>query len=146
LRRTEQRSVILEELRLSSDHPGADEIYRRVRRRLPRISLGTVYRNLERLASQGLIRKLDYGGGQRHFDGQSRPHGHFRCSRCGRIEDLPFSVPLPELDPGHPWVRERTIQGGRVDYHGLCPGCRAAESGPPGSAKGGAETHETSGA
>ena len=62
LRMTQQRQVILEELRLCRSHPTADELYSRVRRRLPRISLGTVYRNLETLAERGLIRKMEVGG------------------------------------------------------------------------------------
>ncbi len=59
-RRTLQREIILEELNRVPDHPTADQIYERVRRRLPRISLGTVYRNLELLAAQGVIQKLEW--------------------------------------------------------------------------------------
>ena len=56
-RMTTQRRVILDELRSTGSHPTADQLYERVRRRLPRISLGTVYRNLEILAGQGVIQK-----------------------------------------------------------------------------------------
>jgi Fur family ferric uptake transcriptional regulator len=128
LRRTEQRSVILEELRRRPDHPGADEIYLRVRERLPRISLSTVYRNLELLASEGLVQKIQFGGGQKRFDPVVQLHSHFHCTACGDLEDLPFPVELPELDPAHPWVRAREIHGGWPDYYGLCPRCAAASS------------------
>jgi len=79
LRITRQRRVILEELQRTKSHPTADELYRKVRRRLPRISLGTVYRNLELLSRSGLIRKLEIGGGKMRFDGIVEPHYHIHC-------------------------------------------------------------------
>ena len=124
MRKTEQRTVILDELRKCRNHPGADEVYARVRGRLPRISLATVYRNLELMASKGLIRRLDPGAGSRRFDPVVQTHGHFRCTACGRLEDLPFALELPRPDRRSPWVRERVIQGGQAEYYGLCPGCR----------------------
>jgi Fur family ferric uptake transcriptional regulator len=98
-------------------------VYLRVRERLPRISLGTVYRNLELMASRGMIRRLHSSSGQRRFDPIADPHCHFRCSGCGRIEDIPLAVEVPELDPKHPWVQAREIQGARPEYYGLCPAC-----------------------
>jgi len=124
VRKTEQRAVILDELRKCRNHPGADELYARVRGRLPRISLATVYRNLELMAARGLIRRLDPAAGSRRFDPVPDDHGHFRCTSCGRMEDLPFPLELPRPDPRHPWVRQRLIQGGQAEYFGLCPGCR----------------------
>jgi Fur family ferric uptake transcriptional regulator len=123
LRKTEQRTVILEELRLCRNHPGADEVYLRVRERLPHISLGTVYRNLELMASRGMIRRLDTSSGQKRFDPITEQHCHFRCNACGNIEDIPFAVEFPQLDPRHPWVQERKILGARPEYFGLCPAC-----------------------
>jgi Fur family ferric uptake transcriptional regulator len=66
---TRQRKVILEEIRKTDSHPTADELYQRVRQRLPHVSLGTIYRNLETLAASGLIQKLEMGGSQKRFDG-----------------------------------------------------------------------------
>ena len=125
LRKTEQRSVILDELRLCTNHPGADEVYLRVKRRLPRISLGTVYRNLDLMASQCIIRRLDPNAAQKRFDPITEQHCHFHCKACGKIEDIPFAVEFPRLDPNHPWVRERKIQGAQPEYFGLCPECLA---------------------
>jgi Fur family ferric uptake transcriptional regulator len=67
---TRQRKVILEELRNVDTHPSADEIYEMVRKRLPHISLGTVYRNLEILSETGAIQKLELGCAQKKFDGK----------------------------------------------------------------------------
>jgi len=124
VRNTEQRAVILEELRKCRNHPGADELYARVRRRLPRISLATVYRNLELMAAGGLIQRLDTGVGFRRYDPDIGPHGHFRCTYCGGVEDLPFALEMPPLKRRHPWVRARVFQGAQVEFFGLCPGCR----------------------
>jgi len=73
---TPQRKVILEEVCKEGEHLTADEIYDRVRKRLPRISMGTVYRNLDLMASQGLIRKLQPDYPQMRFDGNTRDHYH----------------------------------------------------------------------
>jgi len=86
---TKQRRVILDELRKLKSHPSADELYRRVRRFLPRISLGTVYRNLEVLSQQGVVQKVELGGPQRRYDGDATTHYHVRCVECGRVEDAP---------------------------------------------------------
>ena len=68
-RNTRQREVILEELRKLRSHPTAPVLYEIVRRRLPRISLGTVYRNLELLAKSGVVRKLELSDSEARFDG-----------------------------------------------------------------------------
>ncbi|MBN2554044.1 MAG: transcriptional repressor [Spirochaetales bacterium] len=128
MRKTEQRTVILEELRLCRNHPGAGEVYLRVRERMPRISLATVYRNLELMVAEGIIRRLAARSGQKRYDPVVERHCHFRCSACGRIEDIPFPVELPRLDPSHPWVKERRVQGARPEYYGLCPDCAGGDS------------------
>ncbi|MCJ7604005.1 MAG: transcriptional repressor, partial [Desulfobulbaceae bacterium] len=69
LRMTKQRQVILEELRKVKTHPTADDMYQMLRKKMPKISLGTVYRNLEILSESGIIQKLDVGGTQKRFDG-----------------------------------------------------------------------------
>ena len=80
--------VILDELRKVSSHPTADEVYVMVRKILPRISLGTVYRNLEILSEMGLILKLEIDGNQKHFDGNCEKHHHIRCINCNCVFDI----------------------------------------------------------
>ena len=75
-RMARQRAVILEELRKLKSHPTADELYSIVRERLPRISLGTVYRNLDFLADSGEIRRLEAAGSTKRFDGDISNHQH----------------------------------------------------------------------
>lgn len=89
---TRQRMVILDELRKLTSHPTADELYEVVRRVLPHISLGTVYRNLEILSEQGHIKKLVFNNNQKRFDGNTVRHYHVRCISCNRIIDIPPNI------------------------------------------------------
>jgi len=122
LRMTRQRRVILEELRRVTTHPSADEVYSMVRRRLPHISLGTVYRNLEILAQCGEIQKFESGGSPRRFDGNPAPHYHIRCLGCNRIADFPVEVSLDFSDGQMDWAGYR-VTGHRLEFVGYCPAC-----------------------
>ena len=121
LRMTRQRQVILEELRKVNTHPSADEVYEMVRKRLPRISLGTVYRNLEVLSESGQIKKLEPRTLKR-FDGNSSEHFHIRCIRCDRIADVPMPIDF-EIDLADMTPIEYEILGHRLEFFGLCPYC-----------------------
>ncbi len=124
-RMTNQRRVILELVRSLHTHATADEIHRRVRERMPRISLGTVYRNLELLSAQGLVKKLEHTGAQRRYDGNLNFHYHLRCVQCGRVVDAPLE-PMPQFLE---LVRSRTdfdILGYELEFQGLCPACRSS--------------------
>lgn len=125
---TRQRRVILEELRKLESHPTADEVYEIARRRLPRISLGTVYRNLEILSEYGMIRKLELGGTQKRFDGDVGGHYHVRCIRCGCIEDVHME-PLTTIENAIRRVSDYEIIGSRLEFIGVCPRCRKEAQG-----------------
>ena len=127
LRMTLQRRVILEELRKVKTHPSADEIYEIVRKRLPRISLGTVYRNLEKLSESGDIQKLEPGRSLKRFDGDPTDHCHIRCVRCDRIADAPMAPDL-EIDLARVNSTDFEIIGHRLEFLGVCPICSAKSS------------------
>ncbi len=124
MRITKQRKVILEQLKKHKDHPGADVIYSEVRKIMPKISLGTVYRNLEKLAESGSILKIESGTGHNRFDPTAEPHPHFRCLKCGKVEDIPLDINLPSLPETEEWVSERQISGATLEYYGRCSECR----------------------
>jgi Fur family ferric uptake transcriptional regulator len=119
---TRQRQIILEELRKVDTHPSADEVYETVRKRLPRISLGTVYRNLEILSELGEIQKLELGGDLKRFDRNSNKHYHIRCMNCGRVDDAPIA-PLNQVEDELYGATVYTIIGHRLEFEGLCPQC-----------------------
>lgn len=122
LRMTKQRQVILEELRSVTSHPTADDMYDMVRRRLPNVSLGTVYRNLEILAESGVVQKLDVGGTKKRFDGNVAVHYHLRCAVCGRVDDVHMD-PGVDLEAMAAAVTDFTILRHRLEFIGVCPGC-----------------------
>ena len=121
-RMTQQRKTILEVLKSTKTHPSADEIYELVKQKLPRISLGTVYRNLEVLAELGVIQVLELSGSLKRFDWDPHKHYHIRCIRCDRVENAPIA-PMQQLENK---VYESTvfeIIGHNLEFTGLCPRC-----------------------
>lgn len=122
LRMTRQRRVILEEVKKLMTHPSAEEVYETVRKRLPRIGLGTVYRNLETLSELGEITKLEFGGTIKRFDGNTEKHYHIRCSVCDRVEDAPMAL-LKNIESALAEQTEYKIIGHRLEFYGLCPEC-----------------------
>ena len=84
---THQRMVIFREVTESEEHPYVESVYKAVRKKLPTVSLDTVYRTLWMLQNLGLIDAL--GGRERlRFDGNTNPHHHFVCSECGLLRDF----------------------------------------------------------
>jgi Fur family ferric uptake transcriptional regulator len=121
---TEQRRAILEALKQVTSHPTADEVYAMVRKRLPRISLGTVYRNLEFLSDSGLIQRLCIGGSQMRFDGNANNHYHVRCVKCNRVDDVPVA-PTAEVQKAKRSLSGYEILGHRLEFVGVCPTCKS---------------------
>ena len=122
LRLTRPRRIILDVVRATDSHPTAASVYRRVRRKLPRVSLATVHRNLRRLATQGLLVERADADGTR-FDGNTRVHDHFTCVACGRIYDVPARP--------RSIVRDRMASSTgfevldyRMEFYGRCRACR----------------------
>lgn len=124
LRITKQREIILNELCSVTSHPTADTLYQMVRKHLPKISLGTVYRNLEIMSECGIIQKLDIGGTQKRFDANARVHYHVRCSKCGRIDDLDLS-PDFNVEKAASKLTPFKILRHRLEFTGLCPDCQS---------------------
>lgn len=125
MRLTNQRRIILEELKSVTTHPTADEIYGMVRQKMPRISLGTVYRNLEVLSSLGLVRKLENAAGQKRFDGDVSPHHHIRCEACGKVGDIFDAPDITRIEQG--LGTDFQITGVSLEFSGLCPQCQAGK-------------------
>lgn len=85
-RYSKQREIILTDLKNRCDHPTAEMVYESVVKKCPAISLGTVYRNLNTLAQNGQILKLNVGGAE-HFDGCTDCHYHMVCNDCKGVFD-----------------------------------------------------------
>jgi len=127
---THQRQVILEVVKNAHNHLTADEIYDRVRQTMPRVSMGTVYRNLDILASNGLIRKLEPQYSQMRFDGNTMDHYHVICMHCGKIWDAaiePSDNTIENLENALGNLTRYGIFGHKLEFLGLCPVCLAQE-------------------
>lgn len=122
MRLTTQRQIILEELEKVTSHPTANEVYDMVRRRLPRIGLGTVYRNLELMADSGIILKLEVGGTQKRFDATVEPHYHIRCSSCGKVNDIDIAV-QEQINQEAEKTSNYIILGHHIEFSGICRSC-----------------------
>ena len=125
LRLTGPRRLVLDVVRSSDAHPTAEAIHQMVRRRLPRVSLGTVYRNLRLLVAERLVKELP--GPHARFDGNLREHHHFTCLVCGRITD----VDGPLTEPHSRALMSRVASSGgfsvthhRIEFYGRCAVCR----------------------
>src|SRR5207253_897536 len=99
---TRQRIAVFDYLRSVVSHPTAEEVYIGVRRRLPKISLATVYKALEALVDSQLAEKLTSGDGPARYDCHNDAHYHFRCLDSGAVHDLPVPYDpqlIDKLDP-----------------------------------------------
>ena len=122
-RDTKQREAILNVLRGADSHPTADWVYDEVRKVIPNISKGTIYRNLKILREDRKISELNLSGTVSRYEGKQENHYHFRCEKCGMVFDLeePVNKQLDER------ISKRT--GFKVSYHqlefrGLCKDCQ----------------------
>lgn len=126
LRMTNQREIILRELKKSKRHLSADELYDIVKKFMPRISLATVYRNLEILSETGVIRKLEISGRQKRFDFDVSDHDHIFCALCHKVDNL--NIERKNVDSEHLGVDAGyAITGYRVEVIGICPECQKKE-------------------
>ena len=118
-RYSRQRERIYQAVHASQEHPSAQMVYDLLREELPRLSLGTVYRNLHQMAQEGMLQELE--GPTARFDACLAPHAHIRCTCCGRVMDLSA---LEEPAP----VRSAAEAGWQVERYslmleGICPAC-----------------------
>ncbi|HSP95765.1 MAG TPA: transcriptional repressor [Candidatus Dormibacteraeota bacterium] len=126
-RATRQLAAVYDVLVASRDHPTAEQVFRRVRDTVPRVSLGTVYRNLDKLREQGRLRVVRLASGEAHYDAMVEAHDHFVCERCHAVLDLDGA-------PAPPAVGRLRDDGCVVHWHttalyGLCGECAAEPTG-----------------
>jgi Fur family transcriptional regulator, peroxide stress response regulator len=127
LKVTPQRVCILETLRDDATHPSAEEIFRRVRGRFPKISFTTVYKTLQTLRDLGEIVEININPQRSHYDPSTGGHHHAFCLNCRNLIDVDAasSIPYPFLaNPGIPGFEVREIQ---THFIGVCSPCRARQ-------------------
>jgi Fur family transcriptional regulator, peroxide stress response regulator len=128
LKATHQRLEIFRDLAGTAEHPGAEAVYRRVKARIPALSLDTVYRTLRLLEARGVIARVASAGDRARFDANTEPHCHFVCRRCGRVLDF-FDEDLGELAAPAGAAALGAVESVRVELQGVCRDCQAAGRG-----------------
>jgi len=122
-RATIQMRRILEYITFSEGHPSADDIYWEVRKNLPKISLGTVYRNLEKLVNEGKVRRFVSGENKFRFDLVYKDHQHIRCLKCDMVVDV-WNVSTKDILKKIGEKTDFKISEMNMEITGICPKCR----------------------
>jgi len=122
LRNTTQRIKIKEHLRSVKNHPTAEMIYNEVKKDLPSITLATTYRNLNKMADENEIYRLEIQNKSR-FDGNVELHQHCVCKECGKIYDL-FKKDISEYALKEFDLEEFTPDQVNIIYYGYCKKCK----------------------
>lgn len=123
-KRSKKRDAILELIRSVTTHPGAQWIYDQLKPSIPDLSLGTVYRNISVFREEGLVESVGVVDREERFDGDTSPHGHAVCTRCGKVADLSAEVQavlagnFPVEIPGFTIDKRNTV------FYGLCSRCK----------------------
>jgi Fur family transcriptional regulator, peroxide stress response regulator len=123
LRRTPQRLEIFRALAEAADHPTAERLHERLQRRMPTLSLDTVYRTLNTLTEHGLVHKVETVESQARFEAYEGPHHHLICRKCREIVDFEwpsiddFELPMKVKSWGEISRRSLTV-------YGVCRKCR----------------------
>ena len=124
-RNSRQRTLVYQVVKDSHSHPNAEEVYLLVRRQLPDISLGTVYRNLNLLVEMGLLHRIYTGMGADRFDAVVTAHPHLICSSCGGVFDLECQVERETAQLKQAFERSgATIDEVQVRAWGICDRCK----------------------
>ena len=121
-RYSKQREKILEAVKHSEEHPTAEMVYEKVRQVLPKVSLGTVYRNLNLLTEEGRVRELILEDNVKRYDGNLTDHYHCICKSCGDIIDISFESDeiLRNLSSR---INNFQIDDHKIEFYGQCEDC-----------------------
>ncbi len=121
-RHSKQRQRILDLLSQTDTHPSADWLYEQLKKEFPKLSLGTVYRNINILIEQGLVKKIHFGSTHDRFEANPSPHYHLICEKCGKIDD--FHMPLyKEINQQADARTSFQIKYHIIEFFGICFEC-----------------------
>jgi Fur family peroxide stress response transcriptional regulator len=121
---SKKRDAILEVIRSTDAHPGAQWVYDRLKPSIPDLSLGTVYRNISVFRKEGLVESVGVVSGEERFDGDTSPHGHVICTRCGRVADLSPQIQAVLAGDASVEIPGFTIDMCSTVFYGLCSKCK----------------------
>lgn len=118
-----QREALIKVLKGTTSHPTADWLYQQLREEFPKISLGTVYRNLGLLVESGQAIRINAGDSCEHYDGDTRNHYHFVCRNCKQVSDVDME-PIEELNAIAAESMNSDVESHSLVFFGICQNCR----------------------
>ncbi len=121
---TLQRRMILHALAQVTSHPTAEEVFDLVKPLLPKISLATVYRNLEKMTQLGDVLCLEIAGKQRRYDAVTAPHFHCRCPICGKVSDVESDESTRMILSLRQMVKKLNMENYQLEFSKQCAECR----------------------
>ena len=122
-RNTKQRQIILDELGKVKTHPSADTLFKMVRKRIPDISYGTIYRNLNLLKGENRVLELSFGKHSCRYDGTVKEHFHFFCLECKNVFDI-VEADIGQLDKRIADKMNFKVEYHRLEFFGYCDSCK----------------------
>ncbi|MBN2103367.1 transcriptional repressor [bacterium] len=126
-RQSRQRRRILQLLKETHTHPTVDWMYQQLKPEFPKLSLGTIYRNLSILTEQGLVNKIKSGSTFDRFEANTGTHYHFICESCGCMQDLEMPVRKDLNDEARQFTNF-DVQKHQIHFFGLCSDCRSKKT------------------
>jgi Fur family peroxide stress response transcriptional regulator len=121
-RKSKQREQILKLLKSTDTHPTANWLFDKLKKDFPNLSLGTIYRNLNILLEQKLIKKIEFGSTFDRFDSNTSEHHHFICEKCNSIKDITLPDNKDLYDKVNKMINGKTKRH-RIEFYGLCEKC-----------------------
>ncbi|WP_294153169.1 Fur family transcriptional regulator [uncultured Clostridium sp.] len=123
LKLTPQRLAVYNYLMNTTAHPSADAIYKDIHVQYPTMSLATVYKALKTLVEVGLVQEINIGEGNFRYDGNSSPHPHLQCLKCGKVDDF-NGLTLDNLNSLAQANTDYKIVSNKVYFYGYCKDCQ----------------------
>ncbi len=124
-RYSKQREMVQTILNKKNYHPTVDELYDIVRVKYPKVSLATIYRNVEQLTDMGNIWKIEIPNEPARYDGNMEKHHHVKCTKCGSVNDVWMKNKLEDLIDLKEIEDNFSITGYKIEFEGICDSCNS---------------------
>ena len=123
MKKSKQREAIINTLKARKDHPTAEQIYAALKTEMPKLSLGTVYRNLSLLEETGAVAKVSVVGNTERYDGNINEHYHFSCTECGAVSDVDIPI-MQDVDSLVEKEIGADVRSHSLIFYGICEKCK----------------------
>ncbi len=122
-RYSKQRETVMKVLDKINYHPTVDELYDIVKKKYPKVSLATIYRNVEQLTEMGKIWKIELPNDPARYDGNMEIHHHIKCTKCSSVNDVWMKNKLDDLIDLKEIENNFSITGYKIEFEGICDQC-----------------------